>query len=135
MIDNPNASRAFATLRMIGKDLDPDEVTERLGLNPTNSHKQGDVRGHGTWPQGYWEITSQARVVSTDLALHIEWLLDQIEPVREEFISLISSGIRADMFCFWESQTGNGGPSFKPKLMARLANLDLELGLDIYFAS
>jgi hypothetical protein len=133
MGDNPNAKRTFATLRIWGKLLNPDDVTTRLRINPSEKHAFGDRRGNkGTWTQGYWGITSEGTVVSTDLAMHIAWLLDRIEPVRENFSALRTDAVHADVFCFWESSTGNGGPRFPPHLLRRLADLSLELGLDIY---
>jgi len=62
-------------------------------------------------------------------------VLDRLEPVRtklEEYAA--QSNVEKDLFCFWESATGNGGPSFSPFLLARIVSMDLALGLDIYFA-
>lgn len=136
MSDNPNANRVYATLRLWGKALDPDRVTRLLHLTPSAYHRLGTPRGKkGIWPHAYWEIDSENQVVSTDLALHIEWLLNQIEPVQADFMALRATEIHADIFCFWESLTGHGGPVFSPLLLRRIAALNLTLGLDIYFAS
>jgi len=134
--ENENVSRTFATFRLIGKDLDPDTATSLLGLNPTRMFRRGDKRGESkVWLHGYWEICSQDVVKTTDLAVHIEWLLEKLEPVREQLGSLIKGEVKADIDCFFESLTGHGGPTFSPRLLARIASLNLELGLDIYFAS
>src|SRR5512145_318849 len=126
MSDDPNASCVYATLRLWGKQLDPDKVTSSLKITPYLAHKVGDRRGKsGTWPHGYWGLTSQDRIVSTNLAVHIEWLLDQIEPAKPEFMAIITEDIHADIFCFWESLTGQGGPSFEPALLRRLVDLNL----------
>jgi hypothetical protein len=136
MPKNENLSRTFATFRLIGKDLDPDAVTSLLGLEPTRMFRKGDRRGETkVWPHGYWGITSQGTVETTDLAVHIEWLLAQLEPVREQLTSVVRGDVKADVNCFIESGTGHGGPTFSPQLLARIAALNLELGLDIYFAT
>lgn len=40
---------------------------------------------------------------------------------------------RADVFCYWVSATGTGGPEFSPEVLERLARNRLTLGFDIYF--
>jgi hypothetical protein len=136
MSNNPNISRTFATFRVCGKHLYPEEVTRRLRIDPSESHNPGDKRGKsGIWPHGYWAIESGLHVQSTNLSLHIEWLLNRIEPVQVEVLSLVDEGFSVDIFCFLESLTGHGGPTFSPTLLRRVANLNVELSLDMYFAS
>ena len=137
MSENANANRTFATFRLWGKELEPGQVTEMLSLTPSKAFKRGDQRTETKrWPHGYWGITSENQVLSTDLALHIEWLIDRLEPVQSQLGRIMAEeGVKADIFCFWESRTGHGGPSFGPKLLKRIAALNLELGLDIYFDS
>lgn len=137
MSENANASRTFATFRLWGKDLEPSRVTEMLNLAPSKAFKRGDRRTEtNEWPHGYWGITSENQVLSTDLALHIEWLIDRLEPVQSQLAQIMAAeGVQADIFCFWESRTGHGGLIFGPKLLAGMAALNLQLGLDIYFDS
>lgn len=44
------------TLALYGDDLEPQEVTELLGVEPTSAHRRGDVRGRGVrpYPKGAW---------------------------------------------------------------------------------
>ena len=135
MAENPNAAGTWATLRIWGDDLDPATISTHLALTPSRAFKRGDIRGqHGVWRHGCWGLTSEDQVFSTDLALHIAWVLDKLEPVQLQLQALREDpGISADVFCFWASATGNGGPVFSPTLLGRLAALNLVLGLDIYF--
>lgn len=136
MPENENASRAWASFILIGKGLNSNEVTSLFGINPDRAFNQGDPRGADkVWPHGFWELSSQGLVASTDLERHIVWLLDHIEPLQSQLQSVRTNRIRAEISCFWESRTGHGGPSFSPGLLRRIAGLDLELGLDIYFES
>jgi hypothetical protein len=82
---------------------------------------------------GYWSLTSEGQPIPTDLEDHISWVLDQIEPAREQFVALRTGDVRADIFCFLDCY-GGGGPELSPVLLGRLASLSLPLGLDIYFA-
>jgi len=138
MMDTLDASRTGATFRVWGKDLDPDEVTAQLGITPSETFKAGDQRGKSKgaiWKEGHWEISSEDHVSSKVLETHIEWLLDQLEPVHVQFTNLLSTGgVSADIFCFWEFSTHNAGIILSPSLIRRLAKLNLELDLDIYFA-
>ena len=102
MPDNPNANRVHAILRIWGKSLDPDQATSLLHLTPSAYHRLGDRRGKkGVWPHAYWGINSENQIISTDLAIHIEWLLNQIEPVQADFMALISTGIPIVDGTYW----------------------------------
>lgn len=67
---HPAVTRTWATLRIGGKTLDPEMVTLRLGIDPSNAFKVGDrfgkdgsvVRKHG-----HWSLTSEGNLTSTDL--------------------------------------------------------------------
>ncbi|MEO8286018.1 MAG: DUF4279 domain-containing protein [Chloroflexota bacterium] len=140
MTDNPNASQTWASIRFSGRNLDPEAVTRALGISPSTSFRRGQERAtNKKWNHGHWGLTSEGNVSSTDLELHITWLVDQLLPVQDRLRDLLHSGdyegkIMADIFCYWESATGNGGPGFSPELMGKLSSLGLSLELDIYFA-
>ena len=131
MIAPDAVTRAWATLRIWGAGLDPDSVTSRLRITPSNSYKAGDHHGKHDrliWKEGHWDFTSEGAVESTDLGLHIEWLLDRIEPVRKQLEEITEQpGVKADIFCFWETERVNSGFDLAPSLMGRIASLRLIL--------
>lgn len=128
-----NNWRTYATFSLTGSDFDPDEVTSFLKIQPSDSFRAGDLRRNGKpWKHSQWSLTTKDHVQSNDLSTHIEWLLDHIEPVHSYIVRLTLRGTEASIFCFWELLSGNGGPTFMPSLLRRLANLDLDLGLDFY---
>lgn len=47
----------------------------------------------------------------------------------------MDSGAEVDVFCYWSSRCGHGGPTLSPTQMKGLAELGLDLGLDIYSAT
>ena len=49
-----------------------------------------------------------------------------------ELDALRQKGAAADIFCYWESSNGQGGPALSPPQMGTLAELGLELSYDIY---
>lgn len=138
MTAHPAVTRTWATFRIWAKSLDPEDVTLRLGIMPSDSFKAGDRRGkdgRNIWKHGRWSLTSQENVVSTELEAHIEWIFERIEPAREQLSELMQQpGVKADLFCFWESESINAGFAFSPTIMGRAAALNLTIGIDIYFA-
>jgi len=134
---NPNCAETFASLRLYGDDLVPEEITRVLHLEATESAPKGrqTVSPTGrsrTAPTGRWILESQIHIHSSDLEKHIEWLLDRLDET-----GLVPANIpgvsRADVFCYWMSATGHGGPELSPEVLGRLAKYRLTLGLDIYF--
>lgn len=134
MPKNENTPRIYATFILRGKELDPQVVTEQLGIIPSRSFKRGDKRTEQKrWPHGFWGLTSDERIHSTDLASHIEWVTNQLEPVRQRLLELMDvKNIDAEISCFWILPTSHDGLSLSSELLERIASLGLKLNLDIY---
>jgi hypothetical protein len=80
-----------------------------------------------------WFLSTQGRLKSKDSRRHIDWLLDKIEPVSEQILTLQKQGVFMDFTCFWGSASGNGGPIISPEQMSRLVKMNLEVWWDVYF--
>lgn len=97
---NPDG-RSHATLRLDQKDLDPVEVTRRLGVEASEGWRRRDLVGNGTrghrHQAGGWRLDT-AWVDSDDLNLALTQLLDAIEPFAQDLMSLMSDGVGADVF-------------------------------------
>jgi hypothetical protein len=132
---NRNVSRTYASFRIVGNNLVPEDINGLLDISPHKSFRKGDKHGDKSWPHGYWGLTTKDHVDSTVLEVHIAWLLDLLEPNSSNLTKIVQKeNFKADIFCFWESKTGHGGPVFSPIILGRLAKLNLVLNLDIYFA-
>jgi hypothetical protein len=135
--DYPTCARTFATLRVYPERLDPDEVTRRLGIEPSNLQRKGDpltkskqpvlAKTHG------WFLTTEGAIESRDVRKHLDWLLERLVPRAEAVRSLQADGCSMDISCYWLSFSGHGGPSVRPAQMAELARLGQELWFDVYF--
>lgn len=130
--DYPSCSRTYATLLIYPKGQHPDEITKTLGMHPTRISVKGDGPLGRKRVNG-WFLSSQEIVESKDSRRHIDWLLDQIDPISLKITELQNSGARIKISCFWESISGNGGPTLSPKQMKRLASYNIELWWDIWF--
>jgi hypothetical protein len=137
MPENLNCSYTDACFRIWGRHLDARDVTARLGIIPSTSFQRGDPGGpNGPWRRGHWSITTREEGLSCDSQLHIEWLLDRLDPVREELLAIISEpGIQADIRCYWESVTGHDGPGFSSSFFRRFAAFNLGLGITLFNSS
>lgn len=136
--ENPNCDKVTMSFRLIGDDLDPDEVTSRLGITPEWALARGERRPAPPLqgrPQeaGVWLISTEGQVESTSAERHLVWLLERIEPVADAVLEVRrEQGLTADFFCGWFSLTGHGGPDFSPEVLSRVAALDATLSLDFY---
>lgn len=137
MSENENCSRTYASIIITGDSFNPIDISSTLEIDPSSSFRKGDRRGEkGVWNHSFWELSSKEEVTSTNLNLHLAWLIAKLLPNKEKLSSLClaNRSIKAYISCFWESKTGHGGPDFSPDLMCKIGELNLELSIDIYFA-
>ncbi len=136
--EHPSCVRTYSTLRVFSEEVSPEEISQVLGLEPTASFRKGDAISprlsrsrlyHG------WLLCTKGVVASRGTRRHIDWLLDQLEPAAENLRLLTARGVQADVYSFWESAQGQGGPSLSVAQMSRLVRFGLECAYDVYFAS
>lgn len=84
---------------MFDENLNPDRVTEQLGMKPTFSFAKGEnfVHPHSKRRKdvpplichiGSWELCSFPEIESNEILDHIKWLFEKIEPISSELQSL-----------------------------------------------
>jgi hypothetical protein len=127
----------YATLRIYPGEIDPTEVTDRLGIEPSSWQRRGEaIQGRDGPPKvaslNGWFLSTEGLFPSRDSRRHIDRILDRLEPNAEALRSLQQEGCRMDVSCFWISQSGHGGPEIPPRQMGRLAGLNLMLWFDLY---
>lgn len=130
--------RAKVTLRVIGDELDPDEVSNLLQCEPTSKAKKGDIvaddgKGHQrVSPIGKWSLHSEE---PEDLALE-EQVLKILSRVTEKYEvwQRLTQQYKVDLFCgvFLKEGSWNRGFSLSPTVLKELAERNLEIGFDIY---
>jgi hypothetical protein len=135
--ENANCAETFASFLLIGDRLDPDDVTRRLQIEPKRSFPRGMIRpskARGLRQRtGTWIFTTEGVLASTSLERHLLGLLEELEPRREQILTLVDEqGLEAAVSCFWVSATGHGGPALSPEVLARIARLGAALWFDLY---
>jgi len=134
MLDKPETYPPYAYFALRGKELDPREVTEFLGVTPSRSFMRGENRTENKkWPHGYWALTSSGQIQSTDFQLHLEWLVNQLEPVKSKIIELQKKeNIVGSISCFWILPTQHELLTLSSELLDRIASLKMDILFDIY---
>jgi hypothetical protein len=102
-------SRTYATL--IIKYLDPSTITARLGIEPSESRRKGElIRPFPTRiaPMNRWFLCTKGRVESRDSRRHIDWLLDRVEGKAGEILRLQAEGCEMVVSGYWVSASGQG---------------------------
>ena len=134
-MDNDLVSqKLYASFILRGKTLSPQEVTSYLGITPSKSFMRGEMRTNNKkWPHGYWALESTKFVQSTDLAVHLDWLINQLEIVKTKLIELRKNNeITATISCFWIMSSEHDGLKLSNELIQKAANLMVNIELDIY---
>jgi len=136
---NPNCHRTYATFRLIGDSISPDEVTRRLDISPSAGFAKGETRrglvtmSSITQRTGIWTLSTKLLSNSTSVEDHLRLLIDRLRPVAAEIRSLVQDlNARSDVFCYWASATGHGGPLVPAQILRELGDLGADLGFDFY---
>jgi len=133
--------KAHASLRLFAEDLDPSDVTRALELPPDHAHrksdlrisrtKRGKVQVYSPYTNGMWSMSSELWVSSPRLHMHIQWILDQIQPKADALARIVAPAVSASVVCYSLGKSASP-PSIPQALRDRLDELDLPLEIDHY---
>ncbi|RYF27679.1 MAG: DUF4279 domain-containing protein [Comamonadaceae bacterium] len=124
-----------ASIGFYGDDLDPSEITRKLGCEPTVGVAKGE-----TWVTelgseklartGSWRLVAE-RLVPADLDAQIALLLSAVNDDLEAWRSL-AGRFRGRVFCGVFLASGNDGLTLRPETLLMIGQRGLVLDLDIY---
>jgi hypothetical protein len=136
MVGDSKSNNIYIRFFIKGEDIDPDEISNRVGIIPAYKYKSGDLHGKNNQMVrkiGLWSITSSGMVNSSDLQLHIEWLLDILEPVKNQLNSIISKpDVYAEISCIFNLFSIEWDSRLEPSLLDRIAALNIKFRISIY---
>ena len=132
----PELARITVDLRIFGDALDPDEITNLLGIAPTGCARKGDTHHIASGREvvarsGSWLLNAGA---PGNLNTQIEALLTKL-PNDPAIWRELSEHYECDVFCGLFMQDGNEGTELSPQVMAMLGLRGLRLDLDLYGSS
>jgi hypothetical protein len=128
--------KSSVTLRIIGDDLKPDEISKQLGASPTKAQTKGDKlvgkkTGNVTIAKfGMWLLRASDREPA-NLDEQIHELLSQMTGDISVWKG-ITKRYRADLYCGLFMHVGNEGLIISAASLEALGVRGIELGLDIY---
>lgn len=138
--------KVYVSLRVMGDDLDPKQITRILKIAPTLTYAKGEAfRAGGDRERigrtGLWLFSTDGIVASDDLHDHLAYILGVLIPGRQEARPLAQlhallahqKGLRADLACFWHGRYGARKPSV-PKYLGEILKL-IPAELEIDFAT
>jgi uncharacterized protein DUF4279 len=132
----PNQKATFsagASFRVQGSDLSFDGITQKLGIEPTHTHRRGD-RGiiDKSLPHDMWLFDSPLPD-SDELELHIEWLAQRLLPHKQFIISDLSKIAKVDIYCFKTCFTEQASLTLSAHSLRIFTELSLELCVSLIF--
>jgi hypothetical protein len=140
---------AYATLKVVGDQLDPAAVTALLGLEPTFSVRKGEAFGGGrsgreyTGRTGVWNLSTKQSIQSSRLLDHLHALASLLtaDPGRIDGLRDLVRvrGYRAGVSCFWHGTANTEEPSipesFRDLVQRFGGEIDTDFGRDDEVAS
>lgn len=132
-------------------NLHPNIITETLNIVPTIKRVKGEYIDIAKdrkkeIKKSLWFLISDSDVKSKNIIHHITWLINKFHGMQKipfylgtqlNKLSIASSSvpnkISIGIACSWYPMYDHGGPILSPKIMASLAQLNVNFSLDIYF--
>jgi len=132
--EEPNEINYFnyrASLRIFGNIPDLDEITRRLGVPPTYTHRLGDRRGPNSPPYKHdmWSYTAPVEK-SERLHVHIDTLWNTFREHRDYLLQL-KHELKVDVFLGYRSNCDNAGVEVPHQSLEMFRELQVPFGLSI----
>ena len=120
------------SIRFLGDELDPGEITKLLGATPDVAHRRGDAmpEGRGEWSAGLWSCQAP-RVSPGDLDMQLAGLFATMTQDLSVWRTLCGR-YRGDVFCGLFLEDSNEGIVLSTETMRAVADRGLMFGFDIY---
>ncbi|MBV8735749.1 MAG: DUF4279 domain-containing protein [Alphaproteobacteria bacterium] len=134
--------RVFASLGFVGDRLQPQHVTDILGISPNKSWSRGELFRPGPRsPEivartGAWWLSTEGLVSGQDLDAHLAFLVGLISPEGDgNRLSRLQELMRdesavAHVGCFWHGEAGARPPAVPPFAAAAFNRLPAEIEVD-----
>jgi hypothetical protein len=126
--------KAYAYFRVAAENLPLAEITDALGVNPTESWSKGDPGLYNpSRPDSGWCLHGPLPQTNTNLREHVEALLLILEQ-KTSAVRTLSEKYKTYLVCVgYYDETGSPGLSLSRAVVASMASLGLELNADLYF--
>jgi Domain of unknown function (DUF4279) len=131
---NEEVDECSVSLRFWGDDLMPDEITQLLGINPTQAYKKGDISRGKVYDlvrkTGFWRYSltkDEGRSLELQLCSIFERSTSSPEVWQE-----LTTRFGAELFCgLWLKQS-NRIMELSPQILQKISERGLRICFDIY---
>lgn len=127
----------YGDFRIAGVDLEPDEITDILKIEPTSSFRRGDInpRNNKEYEFGKWSISTEGRIDVSNSSLddNFRYLLNVLSGQRSNLRRIRELGLDAVFFLFWEAQYFVTRSILSSEIIAELDSYKTDIVFDIYF--
>jgi hypothetical protein len=131
--DDAGCLRTYATLRIYSGEINPSEISEALGIEPSRIWNKGSAETAVPRKQNGWFLTSRGEVESLDTKRHVDFLLARLAGREAYLAELAAQGLQVDIMCLWQSANkSEGGPNLLPAQMQQLASMSIAIAWNIY---
>ncbi len=132
--DEANYFHFSPTLRIHGEDVPFDEISCRLGVQPTHLHRKGDRRGPRS--PGYrddaWHF--QPALPETEpLERHIQALWQIVKPAVA-YLKTLKQRFKVDIFCGYRSNCDTAGFEVSHSCLELFTALEVPFGVSVIIA-
>jgi hypothetical protein len=130
--------KSMASLRIVGDDLDPNEITRLLCCHPTDSQSKGDERTSSEAGRtrvaafGRWSLAAPEQEPG-NLDSQISWIFAATTSNLDVWRA-IAARYKLDLFCGLFMNLWNDGASISADSLLALGSRHVQLDLDIYGA-
>lgn len=128
-------NKIYAWFGIYNFEEDPEIITKRLGIKPSQVWKKGDKKPFGkkfiNIHKNTWKINSDLKINET-AEEHIKHLLEIVEPAGKH-IKNLSKKCYIEFGLALYIKDYNPGIHLEKSLLERISKLNAELDLDFYF--
>jgi hypothetical protein len=129
--DEPIYFAFSATLRIFGTIPDLDELTRRLSVEPTSSHRCGEQRRPNSEPYKHDMWSYEAPVIETaPLHVHIDALWSTFQ-ARKDYLLQLKTQVKIDVFLGYRSNCDHAGLEVPHQSLAIFLELEVPFGMSI----
>jgi Domain of unknown function (DUF4279) len=138
--------KVYATLRFVGDELDPAQISAVLPVAPMRAHRKGETfyagprAGKLVGRTGIWYFDTRD-LASPDLADHLRRVVDLLypEPGNVDRVNRLRDVMEREhatshVSCFWFGASGASPPTIPEDVRAALARLPAEIEADFHLA-
>jgi Domain of unknown function (DUF4279) len=133
------ATETYAYFLLTGTDLNPEEITRKVGITPTQIFLKGDrihPKGSRTRDRSGWQVRSSLEQ-ETDIEAHVRSVLEKLKTGWQPLIEIIENApheafINCVMY-YTPEETGSGsGFHLDRSILEQIQQLKAEIDFDLY---